>query len=338
MPRVFIFDVTFSSDGQTVTPTQSSRPKITLDAAAAYLPGPLTEFGLNVDSPPSGSRLQFAIGVQNGNRFTPEIKQDLSQARERTIGCSPFGPGGAILLSASLSDWKLTVDTSGVVGPRTLMAKLIGYDGNLLDQATAPVVFDDVPPQNLQVVLPVGPATAGQPCLIKALAIRSLSGVTSAQFFVGLPLDGKIPDKTPTISGTAFDEEKLEWYAEVPIPADATGTVPITVQFTNAVGLSDVATANIAVQSAEQAGLGTILGKVTEGPLPQPDLTVTLSTAAGQALFQATTVPFGSFRFPNLTPGMYKLATAKAASNRKGEGTATVEAGKTATADISLQL
>ncbi len=338
VPRVFIFDVTFASDGQQVVPTEHQRPGLRLVADPAYLPGPSTAIGIQVDSPPSGSTLSFAIGRQEGPRFVPEMEQMLGQPREQRLGCSPYGPGGAILLSARLGDWDLSLDTSGIVGERTLLAKLFSYDGNVLETAETAVVFDDVPPAHLQVIPPIDSATAGQPYLVKALCTRSLSGVASAQFFVGRPVDGKLPEKTPTVSGVPIDDQKLEWFAELPIPADAIGTIPISVQFTNRVGLSDVATTVVAVQSAEQAGLGTLAGQVLEGPRPQAGLTVTLSTAGGTALFQATSGPDGSFRFPNLKPGSYKVSAAKTSSSRQGEAAATVEAGKTANANVSLQL
>lgn len=338
VPRVYIFDVTYGSASVPAQPVERQRPGVRLVNQPAYQPGPNTSFGIQADVPPSGSYLQFMIGRMEGNRFVPEFQQQLNGPLNASIGCSPFGPGGAILLSASLRDWQLTIDTTGIVGQRTLAGKLIGYDGSTLDMVQANVVFDDAAPKNPQVILPTYPATAGQSYLVKALCTASLSGVTSAEFFFGRPVEGKMPDKTPTVAGTPVDDSNLEWYVELPIPADAKGTLPVSVQLTNAVGLSTVATATIQVQSAQQAGQGTITGKVMEGSLPQAGLTVTLSDDKGTAVKQATSGPDGSFTFPGLQPGKYSVSSYKESSNRGGTAEATVTAGQTTTANISLTL
>ena len=338
VPRVYIFDVTYGDGRVPAVPLERQRPGLRLVNKPAYQPGPNTDFGLRADVPPSGSQLQFMIGRMEGTRFIPEVQQQLDAPLQASIGCTPFGPGGAIMLSASLRDWQLALDTSGIVGQRTVTAKLISYDGSTLDVARSDVIFDEAPPQNPRVIAPTFPATAGQPYLVKALCTSSLSGVVSAQFFVGTPVDGKIPDKTPTVSGTPVDDTRLEWYVELPIPADAKGSIPVSVQLTNAVGLSTVATTTINVQSPQQAGLGTITGKVAEGPLPQAGLTVTLSDAKGAALKQATSGPDGSYTFAGLQPGQYVVSSYKESSNRKGAAQVTVAAGKTATANVSLTL
>lgn len=338
VPRVYIFDVTFGDGRIASMPVERQRPGLRLINQPAYQPGPNTTFGLQVDVPQSGSHVHVMLGRTEGNRFIPELQQELRAPLEETIGCSPFGPDGAILISAALSDWNLQMDTSGIVGPRTLTAKMIGYDGTPLGTVTSQVVFDDSPPQNLRVIPPTFPATSGQPYPVKALCTSSLSGVVSAQYFVGRPVDGKIPEKTPTVSGTPIDDHKLQWYAELPIPEDAKGTIAISAQFTNQVGLSAVATVMVDVQSADQAGLGTITGKVAEGPLPQAGLTVTLSDDKGAALKQANSGPDGSFTFPGLKPGKYTVSAYKESSNRRGSAEAIVAAGKTATANVSLLL
>ncbi|GEM_PF-3255190 len=338
VPRVYIFDVTYDNVRVPAQPVERQRPGLRLVNQPAYQPGPNTTFGIQADVPPSGSYLQFMIGRMEGNRFVPEIQQQLNGPLNASIGCSPFGPGGAILLSASLRDWQLTIDTTGIVGQRTLAGKLLAYDGSTLDMVHADVIFDDAPPSNPRVILPTYPATAGQPYLVKALCTSSLSGVVSAEFFFGRPVDGKMPDKTPTVPGTPVDDSKLEWYVELPIPADAKGSMPVSVQLTNAVGLSTVATATIEVQSAQQAGEGTITGKVMEGSLPQAGLTVTLSDDKGAAIKQATSGPDGSFTFPGLQPGKYTVSSYKESSNRGGTAEATVTAGKTTSANISLTL
>jgi hypothetical protein len=337
-PRAFIYATTFARSGQPTTPTEELRPAVRLDAPSVALAASNFEFGVEADNAPGGATLDVAICQGQAGTLTVERQLALPSARNRQTLVSPSGPNGGILVRATMHDWRPTLDSSGLVGHRYLRVRMLSSEGRELASAVQPITFDDQPPQGLQLVQ-VGPtAISGSKINVSAACWPGLTTVTEAKFFLTAPVDGKLPAGAVPVEGKPVGVGSTQWSATLTLPEKLTGPQPITVQFTNQIGLSSLATTTLQVQEPIDTSVGRIAGVVNEGPLPQAGLQVQLTDAEGKNPQTAQTNPQGVFTFDKLKPGEYKLSTSKPASERKASGTVTVVGGQTADSTLDLSL
>ncbi len=337
-PRAFVFAATFAPRGQPTTPTEELRPAVRIDAPSAALAASNFTFGVETDNAPGGATLDLAICQGQGSLLAVERSLSLPTPRDRQSLVSPSGPQGAVLVRATLHDWRPTLDASGLVGHRYLRARLLSDQGQELASAIQPITFDDQPPQGLQFVQAGPSSTPGAKVTVSAACWPGLTAVTEAKFFLGAPVDGKPPAGAPPIEGKPVGPGGTQWTAIITLPEKQTGPQPVAVQFTNQVGLSSLATATIEVREPPDLSVGRIAGVVNEGPLPQAGLQVQLTDHEGKNPLTTQTSPQGTFVFDKLKPGEYKLSTSKSASDRKASATATVVGGQTAQATLELSL
>ncbi len=185
--------------------------------------------------------------------------------------------------------------------------------------------------------------------------MRPTPGIGTVQFFVGKPPAGGAPPRDGLHHPGHSDSDGLIWSAELPLP-DLKGPTDLAAQFVSGAGQTSYATASIELTDTDPITPGRIIGTVLEGPRPQPGLVVILtqkpkedarnSEAKAKAaqskeaqpteIARATTTADGAFRFDNLPPGTYHLATSKEASLTKAQ--ADVEVKPRATSTVSLEL
>jgi hypothetical protein len=183
---------------------------------------------------------------------------------------------------------------------------------------------------------------------VKAEGADRESGIADVLFFWGRPVEGKFPANTQPVRG-AQDDEKAPWSAIMPLGDEKKGSVDLTAQFTNGVGLVTFTTVTVEIveppppmnpndpaNAEKKKGPGKIVGKVVEGGRPQPGLVVTLSDDKGMPKLTTKTGEGGVFEFPKLEPGTYKLSSTKEISKTKGETTVTVQNDATTPATIEL--
>jgi hypothetical protein len=337
-PRAFVFSTTFARGGQPTTPTEELRPAIRLSAPAVALAASNFGFGVEADNAPGGAALDLAICQSQGETLVVERSLDLPSARDRQTLASPSGPSGGVLVRATLHDWQATLDASGLVGHRYLRARMLSSEGRELASVVQPITFDDQPPQGLQFVQAAPTALSGAKLEVSAACWPGLTAVTEAKFFLAAPVDGKLPATAAAVAGKPIGAGGTQWTAQVALPEKQTGPQPITVQFTNQVGLSSLVTTTIEIRDPPDTSVGRIAGVVNEGPLAQAGLEVQLTDHEGKNPVTTQTSPQGTFVFDKLKPGEYKLATSKPASERKASATVTVVGGQTAQATLDLSL
>lgn len=339
-PRSFIFDATFGRQGDITTAQEVLEPGIALQASAVGQAGPGFPVGLEVDNPPAGSSVDVALGRGAEQDFQPELTQTYPAARDEQIRFSPFGPAGALLVHASSQDWNVSLDTTGLVGRVELRARLLDADGHAVRTAWQPLMLDDSPPAGLLFDAPRGPVAWKTPFQVRAIGTDNLSGVSRVRFFVGPPVDGKLPAGAAPVEGHSVTADKTVWSAEMTLPEAPVDRLQLSAEFSNGAGLSSFVTTEVPVVSPTVLNQGRIAGKVLEGPRPQSGLTVTLKTggAGGAEQGKAVTQADGTFAFEQLSPGTYTLATQKPISYRQAEQQVQVAAGNTTSATLELSI
>src|SRR5262249_28891860 len=148
------------------------------------------------------------------------------------------------------------------------------------------------------------------------------SGISKVIFFVGRPIDGKIPPTVPQAEAK-LDAASGAWTAQLQLAGDRRGPTDLSVQFINGVGQSTFgSTAVMLLDSEKKTGPGRIVGTVKEGENPQPEIEVSLAPvqdpkAPMQKPTKTTkTKPDGTFVFEDVGPGRYTLSCTKIVSGR----------------------
>jgi hypothetical protein len=338
--RAFVFHTTFARRGDPTTPRQDHRPAVRLRVASFAQANSRLAVPVEVDNAPAGATLEVSLGRSDGEEFISETVQKRPRGREYRIGFSPFSADGALLFEAAVQDWVIPFDASKVRGARVLQARLLDRDGRPIVSDTRRVTLDDQAPAQVAFVDMPAKARRDQPLTVKATGLDTVSGVSKVNFFLGQPVDNKVPPKVALVPGQAVDSSKLTWAAQLPLPPDLKGPTDVSVQFVNRVGLSTFATTSVELVDFDPAkvNFGRIEGTVVEGPLPQAGLDVVLKDDKGKEVAKTKTKEGGSFAFAKVPPGKYTVSTAKVATKRKGQVPVTVEAGKTATVQIKLYL
>jgi hypothetical protein len=343
VPRTFIFDTTFARGGDPTTPSEVIRPQLRLTAPANGRSGGPCKVNVLTDCAPGNSQLLIRLGRQESrNKYIWERTIQLPSVRQRRFSMLPGGKGGALLFQATLSDWDVQLDTAGLVGRRTIEVHLVDTHGSSqnphsLAMDRQEIVLGNQPPQGVQIVDIPAKAWSGQPLEVTATARQSVPEVNRVVFFLGKPESNTIPKDAVTAEGTMVEHSKRLWTARLPLQAKMKGKTNVSVQFTNAAGLSSYATAAIELTDTDVGG-GAIVGTVVEGTIPQHGLEVVLKDDKGTVTSKATTASDGSFAFNSLKPGKYELTTSKPVSGRSGSATVTVHDNTSTQTTIELWL
>ncbi|HET6575769.1 MAG TPA: carboxypeptidase regulatory-like domain-containing protein, partial [Fimbriiglobus sp.] len=179
------------------------------------------------------------------------------------------------------------------------------------------------------------------------------SGIARALLFVGAPPgpDGKSPPGSqhavaaltyrPLKAKEKGPPEALGYAATFTLP-DVKGPLTVGVRFTNGAGLTTEVTHDLLlVDPPPPPTTGTIEGRVVQGSTPerpQPGLDVLLTDPAGKVVKAAKADAAGAFKFEELPPGPYSVATVKAADlGARAIQPATVEAGEVTTVTLELK-
>ena len=335
IPRTIVFDTTFARSGNPTTPVEDIRPALRLSAPPKARSGGPFATHIETDYAPATAVLELGLG-----RRTPSgsLEMDtvvkLSGGRQRRVGFSTAGKNGALLFNALITDWNVPLDTSGIVGHRTLQARLLTSDGREIAVADQQVVLGDRPPQGVAFENVPKIASNKRPLELSASALQSIPEVSSVTFFVGKPDNDSIPKGAATAKATSDPVGQI-WSGQIALKPTVKGTIPVSAQFTNAAGLSSFITTTIEVTDADIGG-GKIQGKVVEGTIPQAGVQVILADGKGAQKGKATTAADGSFSFQSLKPGNYIAKASKPTSGRKGE--ASVQVTGESTVDTTIEL
>jgi len=339
--RAFSFRLKWGSDGVFLVPQDAASPRVSLGLPPFVAPNKSYRFPLAVDRAPPGSTLEVRLGHIGHGGFEAEATRVFAADRNRRIDMhlqQPRGPSHAIVFRASEHDWIVDFDLSKVAGQRLLQARLIDDLSNDVQQAMQAVTIDGSVPTAVRFLGMPARAKCGTTLQVKATA-EADSGIASVTWFVGRPLQGKIPEGTRSAAGKPPAADSRVWTGRLSLP-NRVGPVEISALIANRVGKAVFATTVIELTEIEPAmmGNGTIEGRVLESGRPQPDLEVILEDDSGRELGRAATGRDGTFRFEEIAPGRYTLRSFKPASGRRGAVPATVAPNQSERVTISLFL
>ncbi|MBL8799960.1 MAG: hypothetical protein JNM56_39120 [Planctomycetia bacterium] len=336
--RAIIFRVTYARGGEPTTPREDTQPAIRVNAPRFGVTGDVLPVQIEVDNAPANATVELAIGRPAGGGFEIDSSMKFPSGRQTRIGFFPYGKNGALLFDASIQDWNIKLDTLRIKGPRTLKARLLAADGQTVRTAEMTIILDDTPPDKVQILNPPKAAKKDAPLTLKAFAQPPVSGIKEVNFFIGQPVNGKLPPKTMLFKAEP-DPSGAFWTATLPLQGENKGPTDFSVEFKSEAGLSGFATTNIDLLDKEPPPEpGKIAGQVLEGLRPQPKLPVILLDEKDKELSRTMSDADGNYEFPNLKPGLYRVYTIKEVNKRKADVQTKVEAGQTTKLDLPLML
>ncbi len=316
--RAVVFRTTFARRGDPTLLKAETAPALRLRAADHVLSSAKFPVVAEVDNPPAGSKLEISLGRYTPRGFRADLIEELPEARRKHIGFLPNGPGGALLLEASEGDWAIELDPKRIIGGRDLRARLLRADDSEILSVSKPVELDDRPPQGVHLSDLPARAKKGAPLAVRALTGASEGEIAEVKFFLGRPADGKPPAGPPPTPGKPEDAARTVWSATLPLPSDKAGPTEISVQVTNAVGLSGFDTAVVDLVDNLPATPASIRGVVNEGTRTQSNLAVVLTDPKNTEVRRTKTDKSGKFAFEDLPPGAYTVTASKETTRTKG--------------------
>jgi hypothetical protein len=338
--RAFTFRVTFARAGEPTTPRGDFRPAVRLRVARFVKADAKFVLPIEVDNPPEGASLELTIGARIAGEFkgnTPPKSFDTAK-RER-LGFSP-SPDGALVFEGTLQDWVVPLDTSRLFGRQELQCRMLDRSGKEIAKVVQTMIVADSKPEGVKILDAPRLAKFGSKVVLRAVASHEEGGIKEALFFVGRPVEDKLPKDIATFKAVPTDKSKTTWQAEIALPESRKGPTDVTVQVTNQVGFSAYATATIELVDYDPAtqGPGKIKGKVMQGTLEQPGLEVSLRDLKGAELAKAKTKADGTFIFEEVAPGRYTVYCRKQEAQRHGTSTVVVRPNETSEVTVSMVL
>jgi hypothetical protein len=320
--RGFVFRGALGLRGAAAPARRLDGPAIRLPLADGYaLAGPTFRVPVEVDGAPEGATLEVALGRHVAGAFRTDAEARRPTPWDQAIGFNPLGPGGALVFTASVRDWSIELDTTGIAGRRELRARLLSRSGVELAVASRPLTLGDSSPEEVRFVDPPAKAWRMAPLPLKARGSDTVTTIKEVLFFVGKPKDQKVPPEVKTVAGTPLDAGRKTWAVKLPLPQDRTGPVEISVCFVNALGRNAFATTEVELLEKDPAltAPARITGRVVRGSNPQPGLTVLLTDEKGAEKGKATTKDDGTFAFEGLPAGKYRLSATRPGLGFRGD-------------------
>lgn len=340
--RVITYSARLSSQGETVRLMPVARPMVQVKIdpfATGTKPLPAT---LEVDNAPPGSSLEFAIGTADDedSPVVPDLTLPIATPKDVSVRLKFDPKGETLLVSGGIKDHAPVLPVELLVGSRVLEAKLLDRSGDVLATHRTTVVFDGTAPQNVHFTDLSPRVRKDKSLVVRATCDLPISGIKEVKFFVGQPQKNVLPQNPPPIVGKLFDEKLNEWRAVLPVES-LKGAIAVGVQFTSRAGLSTIETQEVELVDPAELNKpepGAIAGKLMEGRLAQPGLTVFLYDDKGNAKAKTTTSADGTFEFKELAPGRYYLFSEKESTNRHIKQDVAVKPGETQSIMLELLL
>jgi hypothetical protein len=341
--RAFLFETAF--DGS--TPQRPPVENVVLIACRTTAqPTDRFPVKIEVDQPTRADEyIEFGFDKSGTGVFESRV---LPGDRDRSVTLKIGGVDGALVFGSAVKDWAFDLDATGVLGARTLRARLLVPKGAAIDPAndtelrpdTRQVMFDNSPPE-AKLVAPLE-HPKGTPMKVTVTAVDVESGIDRVLIYVGDPppvdvrgaVRGKVYLADPgTAAGT---------FTAILPTADIKGRIVVGTRVINGAGLPAEVSAEVdLVDPAASAKLttGAIKGKVEQGSPPRPQATkpVWLLDEKRTAVVKKTeTNDKGEFAFKDVPPGNYFVRSDKPTDYATARKAVTVEAGKTS--EVALEL
>ncbi len=338
--RAFTFAGTLPTDGETVRLAPVTAPLVRLRAAEFATGTEPLPVRVEVDNAPEGATLDVRLGENKDDRFVVDSERVLPTAKREGAAASLKSPDGAVVLQGTLGDWDVKLPVDFLVGVRDLEARLKDAAGTVVAEARVRVVFDNAPPANVQFLALAPKARKDQPLAVRATCDPTISGLKSVRFFLGRPVKNAPPSGATPVPGQLADERANVWAGAIPVPP-AAGPVTVTAEFTTKAGNKGFESQDVELVDPADFNKpepGSIAGKATDNSLAVGGLTVILLDDKGAEKARALTKPDGSYSFPDLVPGKYRLYAERETTNRKADETVDLKAGEAKKLDLVLLL
>lgn len=285
-------------------------------------------------------------GQKSGDNGTtansPDEVETLKGARDFKVWLEPAGDEGQMIITNTVSDWVIPVDTYQMRGPHkiTLEAeKSIGAEFDKVS-SSATLVLDDTVPHSVRIIDLPDTQVKGQPMKLFASVLDKETAIKKVIFFVGPPPgpDGKRPADPIKVEGFRTREGSDVWSAEITLPPEAKGIMQVGLTATNDVGLEVTETKNIKLVDAPPPA-GNLHVKVLRGNRPQVGVSVKLKDGEGKEKATGVSNAKGVVEFNALPPGVYSVSAAKPDSGvgSKAEAAGKVEVEKTTEVNLNLR-
>jgi hypothetical protein len=354
------YQTRFVLEGQAQKVEPVRQPRIRFQPELSVKPGQPARLTVRfqADNAPRDARLQFRLGHFEKGEFKDDIKHWTEQAKKRHIGFDPRGKGGAVLFEASVEDWIKEFDVPGIRGRRFLYAYLLdARQREELDRWGMELVLDDVAPRITLVEAPPEIESTETRLIARATVKPTESRIKEVSFIVNPGTKGdfaKAEIENKTVPGKPSSGDPDTWEAALQVPKGASGKLVVSARATSVVGLSSIAHCEVVIREpvpepskaaakpAEEKP-GAIEGKVTENDVAQPGLTVYLidpnaKDKENPVKRSVKTTPDGTYSFPDLKPGPYRIFCPKVTTNRRDTKDVNVGSGQTVKQNLDLLL
>jgi len=371
--RAFIFNNSFT-EGAPQALSGGARARIVAPRYA--VPGDKCLVRLEVDdAPTAGGFVDFGFDRAGDGRFDVD---KLAGFRQQHVFFAPEGPKGGMAFKTVVADWTRELDTAEVFGPRQLRVQLLevnakggqGKQIDLVDEQARPeeslpqfakasaspyaplsfdtddkavlatITLDGTPPESIAFVGWPKQLERGKRLTLKATGLDEESKISKVTFFLGEPVDGKMPPKVVQAPGKEVVPGKV-WEGELPFDTAKPGRFEVSVLFTNGAGLSAAETVVIELVDAPKKGKKdgtTVKGKVFQGELTPPDVAVSLVDDKGVVKGVAKTNKTGEYAIEGVPPGTYRVVAFRSADSTTGQTAFTVPEGKELIEGVDIQI
>jgi hypothetical protein len=361
LQRALWYKTLFRAGGEVQIAIRDNKARVRFERKLEVSPNQRTKIHVQfaVDNAPDDARLKFRLGEIKGGKLVDEVALPDLTPKNQHIGFEVNGKEGAIVFDASVSDWDRDIEIPVIRGLKHLVAELRSIDPStakvtVLDRFDSDLLVDDRAPQNPRIIeFPKKIPKGLERVPVKATVDIPESGIKEVVFIQGPPSEFDKPDvDKKTIPGKQNDSDPGVWEGMLKLDKDQSGKLVISARFTSGTGVaarSEAAEAEIdepppapAAAAAAPQEPGKIEGRVTELDYRQPDLPVYLidlnAKDKDESVKMEKTKSDGTYEFPDLKPGKYRIYCIKKSSGRKDDQTVTVPSGKTVKQDLDLLL
>jgi len=369
--RAFIYNNSFT-EGAPEQLASGARARLVVPHYA--VPGEKCPVKIEVDGAPStGGFVDFGFD-RAGDKTFPDVEQ-LAGFRQQHIYLAPEGPKAGMMFKTIVQDWTRELDTAEVYGPRELRVQLLDLEKTklpLMDEvdetarpeerlpqstSRAPLNFDAKSKAILATITLDGTQPEdiaffgwpkdlrlirGTPLTLKAKAHAGPSGISKVTFFMGEPVDGKMPPKVVQAPGTRVPGAAEVWEGKLPVSTAKPSAFEVSVEFTSGAGLKAIETVRIelvdAPKDAGKKGGTTIKGTIYQGELTPPGVAVSLVDDKGVVKAAGKTDEKGQYKLEGVPPGTYRVVAFRSADKTNGQTALTVPEGKDLLEKIDVQI
>lgn len=301
------------------------QPQLRIDAAKATVPGVPLQVTIEARNLEDRHALVLELTSVLGGSEHRVWRKTLPTSRHLDSSFTSAGSGATLSVVATRRHWQLKIPTDFGTGDYQLRASTVASVGNHHPSSVHRFVIDDSEPSLTQV-------RAERELERTTIHIACRLGKSGIESLAIMPATGDSNTKGKPIvahkSNNDDDHWQANWPATIPLPEQ------LELLFVTGAGkqvslTSDVSLHRVEVQSQ-------IAGRVMEGSLAQPNLSVVLRQSAGGEVAKYTTDANGRFLF-TVAPGTYQLFVEKTATGRKAAAQITVSGNETGAVDLSLR-